>query len=279
VLSDHVTALLMTKSNDLSDKINDSMKKVVTKPTSFKKIVDQYMKGDFGSITKLVDGGLAGDLDYIYKSNRYDGNNALFLGNFCDFENYDSIFICTVIYISPFHRFNLSSMIKPYKNSNMTLLAKYTIANILKLADIWGIAIIYAIHIHDTNVKGMSHKYMADLKKIHNNNNEFMTMPFVIQDGVVKLVQNLVDALDTTKDLVHVEYHGFRNCVVDILEQIMSFVNMLLSNSSKTKHAYALNYDAEMIHLLYRESGERLCNIGNIMDQFCAGLKECLGGD
>lgn len=271
VLNDRVTSFLISKNKDFSEGINGNMQEIVFKPTTLGDITNQYLNESYGNIVKFVDGGLFADLDCIHNANEYDRKNMYFSGEFPDFDRYDGMFACTMLYISPFYLFNLSSMIKEYENANTTVFAKHALCNILKMADIWSLCIMYTIHIHDVCSKGLNHKMISDIKCRTRRFDKFAMVPFEINESRIMLVINLVDIL-----IYGTEYHDLRRCVSRVLGEIMLFVNVLLSKGVLTRYVYELQYNDEIVNLLYQESAQKLQNVYDILDQFNGKLRELI---
>lgn len=266
VLNDKVTSFLMEKNNTLFNGLNPNMRDVVFRETPLNDIAEDYVSGSYGNIVKFVDAGLFGDLEHIYKADRYNKLDTLFFGNFPELENYDSIFICTFQYISPFYMFNLSSMIQKYEDPELSSVAKSTIGHILKLSDIWSICIMFLIHLHDTNTHGPTYQTIVNSSNINR--------PFIVEDNKIKLNTNLSAILN--KDLYHIEYNELRDNIITILGEILSLANEILSRSTKDRYVYKLVYNGEIINELFKSSIGKLLIIKDTIDEFDKQLIESL---
>ena len=265
VLSDKVTSFLMENNNALFNGLNTNMRDVVFRETTLKDIAEDYVNGSYGNIVRFVDAGLFGDLEHIYKADQYNKLDMLFFGNFPEFQNYDCMFICTLQYISPFHMFNLSSMIQKYDDPELSSISKNTVSHILKLSDIWSICIMFLIHLHDTNTHGPTYQSIV---------NSNISRPFVVEDNKIKLNINLSAILN--KDLYHEDYSVLQDNIVTVLGEILSLANGILSKSTKDGHVYKLVYNEEIINELSKSSIEKLLIIKDTIDEFDKQLIESL---
>jgi serine/threonine protein kinase len=287
VLSDEVTSFLIPKSYRFSEKISENLVNLIPKNICIKDIMENYIHKTYGKIVKFVDGGMFGDLDFIYNNSSYKRNSYLFCGDFNEFNMLDGMFAATLLYVSPFCLFNLSFIINNYKEEQMTKNIKNLVVNILKLADIWSLCIGYAIHLHDTNSVNLIYQVIVNSKIKKNpktyskdgfngtNENTFNWMPFfVMNDNKILLVKELANILDPDTNLVNKEYALLRETISVIINEILSFSNLILSHSVKKILNYNLCFDENVINILYQESLKKMNLIYSIMNKYDSVLCE-----
>lgn len=285
VISDKITSLFMNKSYRFNDNLNDKLINIIPKNIGLKDILQDFIDGSYSSLIKFVDGGLFGDFDYIYNTDKYDKKSLLFLGIYDEFNLLDGMFSSTLLYISPFCMFNLSSIINIYDDQILTQNIKNMIFNILKLSDIWNLLIFYTIHLHDTNgvsniyqvyAKGRQKRNPLNFSKYDNGTNEntLLNMPFYInKNNEVKLVKELEMTLNSMTQIINKEYFDIRNKIAMMINEIISFVNLLLSRSNKETVRYYINFDKEFVQKLLDESTQKLNYINSIMNSYRDSLK------
>jgi hypothetical protein len=267
----------MNKNFKLCDEINKNIiSPVHQKITSedFENIVADYINESYGNIVKFVDAGMFGDLDYIYKTDKYNPKTYMFNGEFNGFENLDGMFASTLNYISPFCIFNLSSCIKNYNNDIISLQAKNMISTILKISDIWNLCIIYAIHFHDTNdFNSFNYNAVINIKK---KNKIYCEMPFTINNNNICLRNELNKIMDKNFELTNKKYTEFRNLVSCVLDAILNLSNKILSKSTEKNNQFFLDFNDELINQFHFESSTSLVTIKNLIDNFGVFIKNKL---
>lgn len=281
VLSDNVTSFLISKSYSFSEKINKNFLDLIPKKNSIENIIKKYIGKSYGNIVKFVDGGMFGDVDYIYNNATYTRNNYFFYGAFPEFNMLDGMFASTIYYISPFCLFNLSSIINIYKEDRVSQNIRNLVINILRISDIWSLCILYAIHIHDTNNVKLSYKSIINSKFKKNpktyseigsdgtNENTINYMPFYVScNNKIILVKELMDILDLDKKIMHIDYDVLRENISIIINEILSLANLILSYSIKQKINYILHFDENIINILYKESLKKINFIHNTITKF-----------
>lgn len=281
VLSDEVISLLINKNLRYREKINENLIGLIPKNEQINNIMENYIHQSYGKIVKFVDGGMFGDLDFVYKNDIYDKSNYLFFGDFIEFNMIDGMFSSTLQYISPFCLFNLSSIVNNCKKGQVGENIKLLIINTLKLADIWSLCIGYIIHLHDTNntnllyqvkVNSKSKKVPKTYSKYGLNGtteNTLNSMPFyVLYDNNILLVKELAEILDTNTKLFNEEYNSLRECISTIINEILVFANIILHYSTKKVVKYVLHFDENIIDILYQESIKKLILIHNAMIKY-----------
>jgi hypothetical protein len=267
---------------------NNNMLDIIYKNSSLKTLFKKYIDKSYGKIVKFVDGGLFGDISYIYDTKKYSAYSNYFCGNFTEFQYLDGMFVCTLRYVSPFCMFNFSSLILEYYNEDISITVKDLIKNVLFLSDYWSLYIIYAIHLYDINNPPNKYHviiYMKTNEKQIKTMTEktIKTMPFEIEkndkndkndDYQISLIDELKYILDKNTELKNKEYCNLQTTISCGLTAIMNFVNLLLLNTEKNMFQHILKCNSDTINNLYSESKTLLKFIHKNNDDFDIILTE-----
>jgi hypothetical protein len=288
VLSDVVTSFLMDNRSLLHSEINNChshLKETIYRKTSLKNICEEYINKLYGNIVKFVDGGLFGDIDYINNTEQYEHNNCYLQGDFYEFDKVDGMFGCTMRYVSPFCIFNFSSLIKQYNNIELSKNIRNLVKNMLFLADFWSLCIVYTTHLHDTNkpiniynsiismkLQKLQYFEYKNTKSTSCFERTFKDIPFKVEKinnyYQIRLVNELDNILNKETELIYNGYYNLRNTVSQILNAIISFVNLILLKTKKNEFKHEVTPDEDTINELYQKSEDVLHIVKCAFDTF-----------
>jgi hypothetical protein len=229
-------------------------------------MIYSFRKKRYGDIVKFIDLGLAGNIKYLFEMNEYDPNNFMFYGNFYDeSKGQDGIFVGRDTTISPFCKFNFSSIINSKENdegnnNEVLLLLKNILDNCLVMSDFWGLCVSFAIKLYDTTGI-ITNNYMNDIKGRS-------ILPFKIENNKIKLRNQLAIFFGEELTGNNVYFEDLRKNILLVLENILEYSNKLLKNSREFNRRYQLNFNKETIIYLYRECTTTICKIYEKIDSF-----------